>query len=129
MLQLKWHPTCNAYKSTFYLILDNISIVFVLNQCNIHFNTWYWALLFIVPSRIIQLSIQCWPKHLPNIYNTAVVWNIKSNYRKSSCFGTESFNTFFSSLKMPCTKSGKWPLLYYSSFLCVLHFKVTRNLK
>ena len=27
-------------------------------------------------------------------------------------------------LKMYCTKSGKWPLLYYSSFLCVLHFNV-----
>ena len=27
-------------------------------------------------------------------------------------------------IRMPCTKSGKWPLLYYSSFLCVLHFNV-----
>ena len=27
-------------------------------------------------------------------------------------------------LKMSCTKSGKWSLLYYSSFLCVLHFNV-----
>ena len=27
-------------------------------------------------------------------------------------------------LKMSCTKSGKWPLLYFSSFLCVLYFNV-----
>ena len=27
-------------------------------------------------------------------------------------------------LKMPCTKLGKLPLLYYSSFLCMLHFNV-----
>ena len=27
-------------------------------------------------------------------------------------------------IKMSCTKSGKWPLLNYSSFLCVLHFNV-----
>ena len=27
-------------------------------------------------------------------------------------------------LQMSCTKSGKWPLLYYSSVLCVLHFRV-----
>ena len=26
--------------------------------------------------------------------------------------------------QMCCTTSGKWPLLYHSSFLCVLHFKV-----
>ena len=26
--------------------------------------------------------------------------------------------------KMPCNKSGKWPLLHYSSFLCVLRFGV-----
>ena len=27
-------------------------------------------------------------------------------------------------LKMSCTPSRKWPFLYYSSFLCVLHFNV-----
>ena len=33
-------------------------------------------------------------------------------------------NQPFFPLKMYCAKSGMWPLLYYSSFLCVLHFNV-----
>ena len=35
-----------------------------------------------------------------------------------------STHHFYSPLKVSCTKSGRWPLLYYCSFLCVLHFNV-----
>ena len=37
-------------------------------------------------------------------------------------FNEDSTHHFY--LKMPCTKSGKWAWLYYSSSLCVLHFNV-----
>ena len=34
------------------------------------------------------------------------------------------FHLYVSQCGVPCTKPGKWPLLYYRSFLCVLHFNV-----
>ena len=39
-----------------------------------------------------------------------------------ACHKTRFNPPFFH--KIPCTKSGKWPLLHYSSFLRVLHFNV-----
>ena len=39
-----------------------------------------------------------------------------------ACHKTRFIPPFFR--KMPCIKSGKWPLLHYSSFMCVLHFGV-----
>ena len=52
-----------------------------------------------------------------------VIFNIAIKVRGLACHKTR-FNPPFFSLKMSCTKSGIWPLLYYSSFLYVLHFNV-----
>ena len=52
-----------------------------------------------------------------------VIFNIAIKVRGLACHKTR-FNPPFFPLKMSCTKSGIWPLLYYSSFLCVLHFNV-----
>ena len=45
-------------------------------------------------------------------------WNLTIQFSRDYFY----FNPPFFSLKMSCTKSGKWPLLYHSSFLCCVTF-------
>ena len=45
----------------------------------------------------------------------------KSNPCKNSLHATKPGSTYHFYLKMPCTTSGKWTLLYYSLFLCVCY--------
>ena len=47
-----------------------------------------------------------------------VIFNNAIKVGGLACHKTR-FNPPFFSLKMSCTKSGKWPLLYHSSFVCV----------
>ena len=72
-------------------------------------------------SKKYPIYLYCSPVILCCHFN--VIFNIAIKVQGLACHKTR-FNPPFFPLKMSCTKSGIWPLLYYSSFLCVLHFNV-----
>ena len=117
---------CFFHKSFILVNLDSSWILVAVRECLISKQRTR-VLLYI---GLINMTKSVWKERyllwkILNFkwYSSTVIFNIVIKAGGLACHKNR-FNPPFV-LKMACSKSGKLPLLYYSSFLCVVHFSVS----